>query len=255
MTSEVACTCRGCGKEFEAEPQYRHRVLCGDSTKREEMGTLVNGERPDMLLTDPPYGVSHGSGVTEAKAIRGDLGQAVVPVGFAVSLELLSDDARLYVFGGSGQFAMYLTLWDHYLHSLPRVIVWVKEAFVLRQLGYHSQFELIYWGWKGSGGGVGALVRRPFLVRRMADRPGPRRSAPHAEAGRSARDSVAQFATTRWSRPRSVRRVGVDSHRCRAGKSSVVLSRAGRRTLRRDSGSLAGSNRQAAGSRRDRGSP
>ena len=129
-----------------------HRILCADATKRDSYSLLLDGERPEMLLTDPPYGVSHGSGVTDAKAIRGDIGQAVIPVAFACALETLSDNARLYVFGGSGNFAMYMGLWDHHLHDLPRVIVWVKESFVMRQIAYHSQYELVYWGWKGSGG-------------------------------------------------------------------------------------------------------
>lgn len=126
-----------------------HLLLCGDSTKRETIERLP--EPADLLLTDPPYGVAFGAG-TEAKAIRGDLSQAVIPVGFAVALEALTDDGRLYVFGGSDQFAMYLNLWDHHLRQMPRIAVWRKEGFVLRRNGYHSQFELCYWGWKGDGG-------------------------------------------------------------------------------------------------------
>lgn len=130
-----------------------HRLLCGDAMKRATYLALLGDERPELLLTDPPYGVSHGSGITDAKAIRGDLSQAVIPISFAMALEVLDPDARLYIFGGSGQFGMYLGLWDLHLQDMPRVIVWVKgSSFVLRQLAYHSQFELIYWGWKGSGG-------------------------------------------------------------------------------------------------------
>ena len=37
-----------------------HRLMCGDSTSAEDMDALMAGEKPKMVFTDPPYGVSIG---------------------------------------------------------------------------------------------------------------------------------------------------------------------------------------------------
>ena len=38
-----------------------HRIMCGDSTSSDDVEKLMNGEKADMVFTDPPYGVSYQS--------------------------------------------------------------------------------------------------------------------------------------------------------------------------------------------------
>jgi len=53
----------------------RHRLMCGDATSAEDVATLMDGKKANLILTDPPYGVSFKSsdGLTiQNDSIKGD---------------------------------------------------------------------------------------------------------------------------------------------------------------------------------------
>ena len=48
-----------------------HKVLCGDATKKEDVGRLMDGQKADMVFTDPPYAI-FGSSTGVASDISDD---------------------------------------------------------------------------------------------------------------------------------------------------------------------------------------
>jgi DNA modification methylase len=80
-----------------------HRLLCGDSTDSDQVAKLMNGEKADMVFTDPPYGISHsGKGIKGATKendfgeILGDNDVTIAIDAFNLCQSLFPDSSMIF---------------------------------------------------------------------------------------------------------------------------------------------------------------
>jgi DNA modification methylase len=74
-----------------------HRLLCGDSTDSDQVAKLMNGQKADMVFTEPPYGIKHsGKGIT-ANGVKGnDFGEILNDNDVSVAIDNFNLISSLY---------------------------------------------------------------------------------------------------------------------------------------------------------------
>ena len=127
----------------------RHRVMCGDATSPADVALVLGGERPALMITDPPYGVEYepewraaykeGQGINPGAVSFGKVGnddRADWREAWALSPASVAYVWHGGLHGGIAQEALEATGFE-----LRAVIVWVKQRSIFGRGAYHWQHE------------------------------------------------------------------------------------------------------------------
>lgn len=131
----------------------RHRLVCGDSTKAETFGTLMQGRKTNLVVTDPPYNVNYEgtAGKIKNDNLADEKFYQFLFDAFSNIEKVMADDASIYVFHADTEGLNFRKAFSDAGFYLSGCCIWKKPSLVLGRSPYQWQHEPCLYGWKKSG--------------------------------------------------------------------------------------------------------
>jgi DNA modification methylase len=129
-----------------------HRLMCGDSTKSEDVGILMQEDKINMVLTDPPYNIDYKDLKGKHKKIENDA------MGERDFIEFIKEfllstanqfhkntEIKEYLFCNWKCYHSFYQAMSNIGHNVKSCIVWDKERGVQNLDKYYKQHEFILY--------------------------------------------------------------------------------------------------------------
>ena len=132
----------------------RHRLVCGDATSENDVTLLMNGKKANLLLTDPPYGVSFKSsgGLTiQNDSLKNEEFYSFLLASFKLAADHLESGGAAYVFHADTEGLNFRKAFIDAGFHLAGCCIWVKDSLVLGRSDYQWQHEPVLYGFLQNG--------------------------------------------------------------------------------------------------------
>lgn len=131
----------------------KHRVICGDSTGEEIYTRLMDGQKANCILTDPPYNVDVEE--TAGKIMNDNMADAdfynFLLSAYRCMHANLADDGSIYVWHADTEGLNFRKAFKDAGFYLSGCCIWKKNALVLGRSPFQWIHEPCLYGWKQTG--------------------------------------------------------------------------------------------------------
>jgi DNA modification methylase len=130
-----------------------HRVLCGDSTKKEDVERLMDGKKADMVFTDPPYNMAYtGSATKRREKIENEnmdnFGAFVTDATIAM-VASAKVSAPFYMFTSEEEIPTIKQAYRDCGLKPHQTLIWKKHCIGFGASDYQHTYEPFVYGWTG----------------------------------------------------------------------------------------------------------
>ena len=132
----------------------RHRLMCGDATDPNDVDKLMGDKKANLIVTDPPYGVSFksSSGLTiQNDSMKNEEFYSFLYTAFFNMASHLEKGGAAYVFHADTEGLNFRKAFIDAGFHLAGVCIWVKNSLVLGRSDYQWQHEPVLYGFLQNG--------------------------------------------------------------------------------------------------------